>query len=279
MEETTSRDLCASRPYVPRFLANFHKTFGDGGSSMHSREDDVEYEVPLVSDHLIGALHCTSSLMDERLPVGSLSNLQGGNSHDQLFSDRDFGTTLKDDSVLQIQNSNSLHDSFQELDCLSGKATFSPSLGGSDDDQSIILENMSDELGSVACSEKDTNGSMFGSEKLTSCSADPANIQDSDRIEYKFADKDAFPSPQEANPCVLENCISSVQFVDSAIEEFNCSTGIQEFQLGSMTEKVADLPSLSHNDCQITNLSTKSSQIVSIEFLEDFIADAKTNKV
>ncbi|KAH7676949.1 UBA-like protein [Dioscorea alata] len=283
MEETTSRDLCASKPYAPSFLANFHKTFGDGGSSMHSGEG-VEYEVPLISDHPSGALHCTSSLMDKRLPVGSLSNLQDGNSHYQLFSDddqsenRDFGTNLKDDTVLQIQNSNSLHDSFQELDCLSGKATFSPSLGGSDDDQSIILENMSDELGSVACSEKDTNGSLFGSEKLTSCSADPANIQDSDRIEYKFADKDAFPSPQEANTCVLENCISSVQFVDSAIEEFNCSTGIQEFQLGNMTEKVADLPSLSDNDCQITNLSTKSSQIVSIDFLEDFIADAKTNK-
>ncbi|KAM0954221.1 putative ubiquitin system component CUE [Dioscorea sansibarensis] len=280
MEEATSRDWCASKPYVPSFLANYHhKAFGDVGSRMHSGEEDVEYEVPLVSDHLIDALRCTSSLMEERLPVGSLSNLQGGNSHDQLFSDRDFGTTsLKEDTVLQIQDSKSVHDSFQELDRLSGKATFAPSRGSSDDDESTILENMSDALGSVACSEKDTNGSMIESENLASCSADPANIQDSDRIEYKFADKDAFPSSQEANPCVLENCISSVQFVDSAIEEFNCSTGIQEFQLEDMTEKVADLPSLSDNDCQTTNLSTKSSQIVSIDFLEDFIADAKTNK-
>ncbi|KAJ0979642.1 hypothetical protein J5N97_015116 [Dioscorea zingiberensis] len=277
MEEAITRGSHASERNIPSFLTNYHRAIANVDSGMHLEQGSAEYEVPLISNHKIGTLHCISGVLGETQPVGSLSNLYGGNNHDHLFFGAEIGTTsLKDGIVMQTQDSNSLNDAFQESDHVSGKGAVSSILSTASDDELSALENNSVILVSEAFSEKDINESMLGSEELTSCSVVPANIRDFD--EYKFADKNAFASAREDSPCVLEDHINSVKCVDSVVYEFGCSSGIQEFQPKHMVENAVDLQPPSNDDCQTTNLSTRSSQIVSIDFLEDFIADEKNNK-
>ncbi|KAG1365440.1 hypothetical protein COCNU_12G004400 [Cocos nucifera] len=257
-------------------------------ASPSSQAKLMEDVIDLIFDHTIDAFHSKPHSLDEIVMDTSPSNIL---FHDHLSNaEHRKAVNLVEQIVepsqgLAKNECVSLDGNVQELYGIEANSTVTCVCVQAQNFSSPVLEDGTDIMESGAAVEKDINDHEGEyKEQLSRCLTEAANIQDLCDLEVNHSVVTSFTPCGDISSSNLENSTDSVKCeaghvnTDSSIFEF------EKQQSRCLTENDAELLAFENkmasadDNCQSSMVATRSGQVVNINFLEDFILDAKNSK-
>ncbi|XP_010931961.1 uncharacterized protein [Elaeis guineensis] len=257
-------------------------------ASPSSQAKLMEDVIDLIFDHTINSFHSKPHSLDEIVMDTTPSNIH---VHDHLSNAAHRKAV---DLVEQIVEPSqglakdecvSFDGNVQELYRTEANSTVTCVGVQAQHFSSSILEDGTDIMESGAAVEKDMNGyEGEHKEQLSRCLTEAANIQDLCDLEVNHSVVTSFTPCGDISSSNLENSTDSVKCETGHV---NTDTSISEFekqQPRCLTENDAELLAFENkmasvgDNCQSSMVATQSGQDVNINFLKDFILDAKNSK-
>ncbi|XP_026664636.2 uncharacterized protein LOC103718060 isoform X2 [Phoenix dactylifera] len=277
----TEGDLVRRDPKEPGFFMPHYESFDANlYPSPHSLPNLVDNITGVTSDLKNGALHVDNFLY-KTMVDGGLSDVHDENNSDQLTSN----ANLEQDSLgehLQFcvkvaENVNDDGLNAEKIIALVDTNDKNPS--------SANVEKNLDLMEYGAAVEVDINHYISESEvQQSQCSVEPARSLDLYGLEPNDTASSTFISGQDILPTVCDKSSDSMDYgAEVQKGTGNTSSEYEQQQSrcvsknGALLAVESQLPSADDNHRPST-LATRSGHLVSIEFLEEFITDAKSNK-
>lgn len=258
-------------------------------ASSSSQAKLMEDVIDLIFDHTINAFHSKPHSLDAIFMDSSPSNIL---AQDHLSNaEHRKAVNLVEQMVEPTQGLTkiecvSLDGNVQDLYGTEANSTVTCVCMQAQNFSSPILEGSTDIMEPGAAVEKDMNSlECEYKEQLSRCLTETANVQDLCDLEVNHSVVTSFPPSGDISSTNLENSTDSVKCEAGHVNNDSSTSEFEEQQSRCPSENDAELLAFENkmasagDNCQSSMVATRSSQVVNINFLEDFILDAKNSKV